>query len=372
MDRSRRLAWLLVVFASLPIVFACRGSKERPMPSAESRNATPGTRVVKVEQLGRLQKVINEAGVATTGVAHGVHLIRDGRDVTPELGIELRDGDRVVTEAGTRAVIGTGSSAEISLGASSDFTIRRASGFLLLGSLLVSVKRLFRVETRFVVAGVEGTEFSLSIDSSDITALEVLEGSVRVESKADKWAPRSYAEGEKCVARGAAEPEKRVLDDQGRERLLRWRQDFGRPTPGASSALWDIRRSDRAVSTGRILLDLPSSAHALVEIFKGEVKAGYWYGKGSKSLLPGNYDVTVSGAPVASVPVQSRMDTRIRAGVLKVKVDGLWELYDSTGTRKLHYEYGDREVCLPVGAYQVKIGEGFGPVIIRDKETTEF
>lgn len=205
--RSKRMTWLVVVFASPAIAFACRGSKERPIPSAESRTATAGTHEVLVEQLGRLQQVINEAGVATTGVARGVRVIRDGKDLTPQLGIELREGDRVVTDGSTRAVIGSETGPKISLGANSDLTLRKASGFLSLGSLLLSFKGLFRLETEFVVAGVEGTEFAVSVGSGNVMAL-VVEGRVRVESKGEKWASRSYEKGEQCLVRGDAEPEK--------------------------------------------------------------------------------------------------------------------------------------------------------------------
>jgi FecR protein len=316
---SRRFVLLLAVFASSAVVLGCRGSKEPPAPAAESRATTPGAREIVVDKTGRLQKVIGATGEATTGVARGVRLIRNGSDVTPELGIELREGDRVVTGGGTRAVIGSDVSSEISLGPNSDLTIRRASGFLSLGSLLVSVQRLFRIETRFLVAGVEGTEFSVFAGPSDVTAVAVLEGSVRVESKVEKWAPRSYREGEQCLAQGAAEPEKRALDDQTRERLLLWRADLVTQASAVSGASWEIRPRERALSTGRIVLKIPGEASASVAVFQGDAEVGRWWGQGSKSLLPGYYNVTVSGAMVSSVPVQKGMDTRIRAGVLKIK-----------------------------------------------------
>jgi hypothetical protein len=200
----------------------------------------------------------------------------------------------------------------------------------------------------------------------------VLEGSVRVESRVGRWAPRSYKEGEQCVARGEAEPEKRPLDVETRKQLLRWVVDLERPVPGASGTAWEITRSERAVSTGRIVVHVPATADVKVVVFKDGAEVGYWFGNGSKSLFPGNYDVTVSGAPVASVPVQKGMDTRIRAGVFKIKVDGGWELYDESGTRELYYAFDDKSVGLPVGTYKLKIAGIFGPVTIRDNETTEF
>jgi ferric-dicitrate binding protein FerR (iron transport regulator) len=178
-----------------------------------------------------LLKVIGAGGEATSGAARGIRVIGAGRDVTPEVGMELREGDRVVTDAETRAVIGSDVSSEISMGPNTELTLRKESGFLGLGSLFVSVARLFRVETKFVVAGVEGTQFSV-IAESDVTKVSVLEGSVRVESRVARWAPRAYRIGEECIARGEQEPVKRVLDAPMRERLLRWRGDLVRVAPG--------------------------------------------------------------------------------------------------------------------------------------------
>jgi FecR protein len=369
--RARRVL-LVGILAALPIGYGCRGRTEKPVPAAGSPATAPATREVTVGRSGRLLKVIHAAAVSTAGPARGVRLVRDGKNAAAGLGIELRDGDRLVTDGGTRAVIGTETSAEISLGAGSDLTIRKTSALLAVGSLLVSLKRLFRVETKFVVAGVEGTQFSLAVDPNDVAAVAVLEGSVKVESKVDRWAARSYREGEGCIARGGAEPEKRPLEDQTREQLLRWRQDLEKPIPGTSGPLWEIRPSDRALSTGRIVLDLPEGAEASVDILKGDTRVAGWRGEGSRSLLPGNYDVTISGAPVASVPVQSGMDTRIHAGVLKIKVDESWDLYDESENRRLHGGYGNQSVGLPAGHYKMKIAGGFAPVTIRDNETTEF
>ena len=65
-----------------------------------------------------------------------------------------------------------------------------------------------------------------------------------------KWVPRSYAEGEECVARGEAEPLKGSMDDQARERLLRWRQDFGWPV-GRDGAPGSAQVSRPALSWSR-------------------------------------------------------------------------------------------------------------------------
>ena len=79
------------------------------------------------------------------------------------------------------------------------------------------------------MAGVEGTELAFSVGSGDVVSIAVLEGSVRVESKKERWGTRTYTEGEQGVIRGETEPVKRPLDEGARQRLLRWVEDFERP-----------------------------------------------------------------------------------------------------------------------------------------------
>jgi hypothetical protein len=161
---------------------------------------TPGRK-----QLASLQEVTGKGGLRRTGVARGVRLVRNGNSIAPDVGIGLHEGDRIITDADTRAVIGSESGPKLSLGKNSDVTLHEQSAFVRLGAILLSIKRLFRLETRFVVAGVEGTELALSVGPSAVMAL-VVEGKVQVRSRDGRWAPRSYARNQGCIVRGSAEP----------------------------------------------------------------------------------------------------------------------------------------------------------------------
>ncbi|MCA1583179.1 MAG: FecR family protein [Acidobacteria bacterium] len=190
------------------------------------------------EPVGTLRKVINEEGPATTGVARGVRLVREGKETTPELGMELREGDTLGTNGQTRIVLASTLGSEIFLGPDSEIKVRKGSVFLTRGRLFSKLRELFRLETRYVVAGVEGTEVDLSVDSGDVVSLAVLEGKVRVESRTERWSARSYGEGEYGVIRGEAEPSKRLLDPKARRSIQRWMVEFERPReqPGAGIA----------------------------------------------------------------------------------------------------------------------------------------
>jgi ferric-dicitrate binding protein FerR (iron transport regulator) len=221
---------VLVTFvACLSLLAGCgRGRSEAPSEGPPPTVTAMPQRMVS-EPVGTLRRVVNEEGAATTGVERGVRIVREGRETTPELGMELREGDTLATDGHTRIVLTSALGSEIFLGPDSEIKVRKASVFLNRGRLFSKLKELFRLETRYVVAGVEGTEVDLSVDSGDVVSLTVLEGKVRVASRKDRWTTKSYGEGEHGVIRGEAEPTKNPLDPKERKNILRWVEAFEPP-----------------------------------------------------------------------------------------------------------------------------------------------
>lgn len=86
-------------------------------------------------------------------------------------------------------------------------------------------------------------------------------------------------------------------------------------------------------------------------------------------LPPGAYDITVNGALLRAVPIQQGMDTSIKIGVLNLSVAA--DIYDQTKARELYF-LTPGKIALPVGAYNLKINGVFKPVVIRDKQVTDF
>lgn len=179
---------------------------------------------------GKLRKVIHAEGAETTGVARGVRMARGGSEITAELGMELLEGDAVSTDGQTRVVLESTAGTEILLGPDSEITLGKSSLFLKLGRLFSKLREQFRLETEFVVAGVEGTEVDLSVDSEDVVSLAVLDGRVRVASKTERWSAREYGEGEHGVIRGEEEPTKSLLDPTERQNIRQWVEEFERPS----------------------------------------------------------------------------------------------------------------------------------------------
>jgi ferric-dicitrate binding protein FerR (iron transport regulator) len=216
----------IVLAVCFSIVSGCGRGEKR----AESSAVTPEAPAPAGHRpFGTLRKVINEGNAATTGVARGVHLVRDGKDVEGELGMPLLERDVLTTDGQTRAVIESKTGSEIFIGEGDEVTLSQDSVLLGRGRLFSRLRSRFRLETKYVVAGVEGTEVDLTVDSDDVVWLTVLQGVVKVSSRTGRWIARQYGEGEHGVVRGEAEPEKNRLDPTELQNIRQWVQEFEGP-----------------------------------------------------------------------------------------------------------------------------------------------
>lgn len=124
---------------------------------------------------------------------------------------------------------------------------------------------------------------------------------------------------------------------------------------------------------GRILFSFPGDKNdtSVVVLKNGkEVKSGY--GNQRWDLLPGAYDVRISGKTVSNVSIQSGYDTTVKAGVLRVSAEKHTRLEIMDGEKILISRYGTQLVGLPPGPFQVKVGEETQTVTINHGQVTDF
>lgn len=124
---------------------------------------------------------------------------------------------------------------------------------------------------------------------------------------------------------------------------------------------------------GRILFSFPGDKNdtSVVVLKNGkEVKSGY--GNQSWDLLPGTYDVRISGKTVLNVPIQSGHDTTVKVGVLRVSAEKHTRLEIMDGGKILISRYGTQLIGLPPGSFQVKVGEETQTVTINHGQVTDF
>jgi hypothetical protein len=131
---------------------------------------------------------------------------------------------------------------------------------------------------------------------------------------------------------------------------------------------------------GRIVVEFPKDTKVdgtQVTIHKaGEKNGGVNnYGKTVAELLPGQYELVISGARVGGAEVKSRHDTRIPVGVLRISTSDkntAVTILSADGAKQLNHDYGSRDVGLPAGTYTVKVAGQTAPVEIKAGQVTDF
>ena len=81
----------------------------------------------------------------------------------------------------------------------------------ILKDMIVKAKGYFRVETEYWEAGVEGTEFKVQLTPDKAGTVSVVEGSIRLRSRAGHWPETGVGAGEQATLHGAAPPTKALM-----------------------------------------------------------------------------------------------------------------------------------------------------------------
>jgi len=136
------------------------------------------------------------AGVANYRIANlqewrRIRVTRKGKrlDVAPNMVLEV--GDNIKTGPDMAAAIRFPNGSQLYVRSNSH--IRIGSVFAFVGELFVRVKGAFQVDTEFVTAGAEGTEWVMSIAPNGDTRCTVLEGRIRLASKKNYWRSKLIA-----------------------------------------------------------------------------------------------------------------------------------------------------------------------------------
>lgn len=99
------------------------------------------------------------------------------------------------------------------------------------------------------------------------------------------------------------------------------------------------------------------------------------YGTVEAELLPGEYDLEVSGKKLAAVRVEPGKDTRVASGVLRLHgaSNTRFVIYDVGGQDdSLYVGYGNSARGLPAGEYEVDVGGQREKVTIEPGKVTDF
>ncbi|CAN5907862.1 hypothetical protein BH23GEM7_BH23GEM7_39770 [soil metagenome] len=169
--------------------------------------------------IATLDAVYRQDREATGAELQAVQVVRSGARLPARVGMELQDGDWVETDAETRALLSFRMGYEVQLAPATHLVVHNPRATLTRGwayvrKKLEQVRESFRVETEFVIAGTEGTEFLIGSEPGDVVTVTVVEGVVRLEPTAAQWQPVALRPLEQGTVRGDAPPQTRQLPRQ--------------------------------------------------------------------------------------------------------------------------------------------------------------
>jgi hypothetical protein len=116
----------------------------------------------------------------------------------------------------------------------------------------------------------------------------------------------------------------------------------------------------------------PSSTRIVIRPSGGGDDSAANYGGITADLLPGTYDVVISDVVIPAVEVRSRHDTEIAVGVLRVAAGSSTRVQVIRGGEVVASGYGNMQVGLPAGVYEVEISGQREEITIVRGETVEF
>jgi beta-lactam-binding protein with PASTA domain len=156
----------------------------------------------------------------------GLQVTRGDTTLTAAAGMVLQKGDRIVTDNATEAVLVFEDAYEVILSPDTAITIS-PDFFVDFGKAVVKklkeIRKKFQAETKYVNAGVEHTEFAISVDRGDVVSVVVQEGTVTLESTEKTWPTQTISARQGAVVRAAQPPTRRERVPQGElDRTFDW------------------------------------------------------------------------------------------------------------------------------------------------------
>jgi len=198
----------------------------------------------------------------------------------------LQSGDEIWTGPQTIAVLSFMDGARVFVQPATH--LRIGSIFVYLGEVLVKVKGYFQVETRYVTAGSEGTQYLVRVDPDDQLRVAVVEDRVGLVSRSQRWNKTILGPGQSARIDGEAPPrvDAKPMSSEEVEDIRRRINDLDALVPQPANA-WPLLGGAAAIGIGigigQLLKDRPSD--------KPETGSGY-------RRPPPAQNPTPSGQPV--------------------------------------------------------------------------
>ena len=204
---------------------------------------------------------VQDGRLVQGGTITGVELMRQGVRSPAQDNMDLQSGDEIWTGPQTIAVLSFMDGARVFVQPATH--LRIGSIFAYFGEVLVKVKGFFQVETRYVTAGSEGTQYLVRVDPGDQLRVTVVEDSVGLVSRSQRWNKVILGPGQSARIDGEAPPrvDAKQLRSEEIEDIRRRINDLDTLVPQPANA-WPLLGGAMAIGIGigigQLLKDHPS------------------------------------------------------------------------------------------------------------------
>jgi hypothetical protein len=192
---------------------------------------------------------VQDGRLVQGGTIAGVELVRQGVRSPAQDNMDLQSGDEIRTGPQTIAVLSFMDGARVFVQPATH--VRIGSIFVYLGEVLVKVKGYFQVETRYVTAGSEGTQYLVRVDPGDQLRVAVVEDRVALVSRSQRWNKTILGTGQVARVDGEAPPrfDAKPLSSEEVEDIRRQINDLDTLVPQPANA-WPLLGGAMAIGIG--------------------------------------------------------------------------------------------------------------------------
>ena len=178
--------------------------------------------------------VRGEQAVLTAPVSRdAAQLVRNGASYPVSPGMVMQPGDALSTGPDISVVISYPGGARAYVRPNT--RVRIGSIIDDIGKVFVKVKGAFKVQTEFVIAGSESTQYWVDVKERQQVNIVVVEGVVSLASNAATWPARTLRAGEQAVLSGASAPTLYAASPADIRRETDWVNSMDRLVPVQTS-----------------------------------------------------------------------------------------------------------------------------------------
>lgn len=180
--------------------------------------------------LGRLDQVLINEVPAQKDQLNTVQIIREDRVTVTNLRMELKKGDEIKTDSESTAIIWLQGGSKIIIGPDTHIRLVNPNHIIemlsaigeKISKLFIEAKGVLQVNTDYVSAASVGTNFMITRGPDNDVSVTVLEGTVSLESKTERFSPVRLTRFTKALILGEQSPNVEPIEKNEINTIIDW------------------------------------------------------------------------------------------------------------------------------------------------------